>query len=383
MKKIILTTIALFLLGVMCMFSYSAYQYYRAIHSDDPIDPYLQVLIWSATIVRDRETSISLIAPETYTLEETDVIITRASSDAVIHWPDRSETRLGPDSRLTIDRMRVLADYSSIEIELSLERGKNWTRVVRTLYPGSYFRMRLPDNGIVAGVRGSTFEVNLDRHYIQSVDHALALTDRLGQTVTLLPGELVDSRNILLRLTSSILDTSWNTINALYDQEESLRREALVQTRLALLSGWSEVSSYYDRLIRWILSLMPGFGDIRIFESIQDLSLDRAQDITEENLLRAYQYVQDKKFVQERERIRTLLIEKWKASNKGSIYLESLGRGALWDSIGFSGMTLESANTLGREYAKTLNQNIDTVLGVIPLRDLDTRARETLRSLVK
>jgi hypothetical protein len=243
--------------------------------------------------------------------------------------------------------------------------------------------MRLPDNGIVAGVRGSTFEVNLDRHYIQSVDHALALTDRLGQTVTLLPGELVDSRNILLRLTSSILDTSWNTINALYDQEESLRREALVQTRLALLSGSSEVSSYYDRLIRWILSLMPGFGDIRIFESIQDLSLDRTQDITEENLLRAYQYVQDKKFVQERERIRTLLIERWRASNKGSVYLESLGRGALWDSIGFSGMTLESANALGREYAKTLNQNIDTVLGVIPLRDLDTRARETLRSLVK
>lgn len=71
----------------------------------------------------------------------------------MIHWPDHSTTRLGPDSRLTIEKMRVAQDYSSIELVASLESGKTWTNIVRTLYPDSHIEFRLPKSGTVAGVR--------------------------------------------------------------------------------------------------------------------------------------------------------------------------------------------------------------------------------------
>lgn len=62
-----------------------------------------------------------MIQGDRYNLLEEDIIITPANSLAVIKWPDKSETRIGSSSRLKIDRMKVARDYSSIEIEFSLE----------------------------------------------------------------------------------------------------------------------------------------------------------------------------------------------------------------------------------------------------------------------
>jgi hypothetical protein len=85
-----------------------------------------------------------------------------------------------------------------------------WNTVIRTLYPGSYFEVQLPKNhGTIAGVRGTVFEINLDRNYIHSVDHSVHLTNILGQAVTLLPGELVEATDILKKLTQATLDRAW------------------------------------------------------------------------------------------------------------------------------------------------------------------------------
>lgn len=51
---------------------------------------------------------------------------------------------------MRIDRMTVAVDYSSIEIEFALEEGQAWSTVVRTIYPGSYFRTRIPGQGVIA-----------------------------------------------------------------------------------------------------------------------------------------------------------------------------------------------------------------------------------------
>lgn len=61
--------------------------------------------------------AIDMIAREQYNLSEKDILITHGTTMAVVTWPDRSETRLGPDSRMQIEKMQVADDYSHIEIE--------------------------------------------------------------------------------------------------------------------------------------------------------------------------------------------------------------------------------------------------------------------------
>ena len=115
---------------------------------------------------------------EKYDLEEKDIIITKKATLATVYWPDHSTTRLDELSRMTIERLKVAKDYTTIELAATLESGKAWTRVVRTIYPGSFFEMRLPEGGIIAGVRGTTFDINLANGYIQAVEHSIALADR-------------------------------------------------------------------------------------------------------------------------------------------------------------------------------------------------------------
>ncbi len=115
-------------------------------------------------------------------------------------WPDHSTTRLASLSRLHITRMRVADDYSRIELVASLESGKSWSNIVRTLYPGSRVEFDIPRLGTVAGVRGTVFEINLDANYIQSIDHSVSLSDKSGKSVLLMPGEAVLASDIFSRV---------------------------------------------------------------------------------------------------------------------------------------------------------------------------------------
>lgn len=71
-------------------------------------------------------------------------------------------------------------------------------------------------------MRGTTFDIDLTRGYIHSVDHGMQLSDRFGNSVTLLPGELVSAKNILQKLSQSVIDLSWSTWN----QTQDANREA-------------------------------------------------------------------------------------------------------------------------------------------------------------
>ncbi len=106
-------------------------------------------------------------------------------------------------------------------------------------------------------------------------------------------------------------------------------------------------------------------------------------DVPDAVLLEWYQRFQDKKFIQERENLRLLISERIKTSTDLSPYIESFARGALWDSMSFSGMNLESAKTLLESYTESLDERIKNVLNVVPISDLESKARETLRSLVQ
>ena len=210
-KNIFLLILAIFAVIFVIAFGMTTYRYYVAIHSDDPIDPYISVEKWETTITRG-EIAIDMSMPESYNIREWDIIITRSDSLAVIFWPDHSTTRLAANSRLTIDRMRVATDYSKIELVATLENGKAWSNIVRTLYPDSRVEFNLPKSGTVAGVRWTVFEINLDENYIHSVSHSVTLKNSFGKIVTLLPGEAVLANNILQKFNKS-LDIAWISLN--------------------------------------------------------------------------------------------------------------------------------------------------------------------------
>lgn len=248
------------------MIVWSSYQYYVMIHADDPITPSLTVVEWSATIIR-WDIAIDLVASETYDLEEDDAIETSKDSLATVTWPDRSITRLGESTRIVIHRMVATVWYKDIEISFSLKKWKIWSNVVRALIGDSYFETRLPKNDIVAWVRGTIYEINLDNRYIHSVNHVIALSDSSGKKMYLLPWELVDSENIWIKRGKEIVDTTWENLNKIKDT--AYIEERIQSLSISLDNNANILIKSYDTLVRWILSHFDGF-EILTLQSLLD-----------------------------------------------------------------------------------------------------------------
>jgi len=381
MQKLLLRILFAIFFAFFLFFSYSAYQYYLALHSDDPIVPYILVEEWTATVVR-WEIAIDMILGDRYDLVEKDTIITGKQSLAVVTWPDKSETRLGASSRLRIERMQVAMDYATIEIEFALEEWQVWSTIVRTIYPGSYFRTKLPGQGVIAWVRGTVYDIDLTRGYIRSVDHSVSLTDRRGNLVNLLPGELVSVTDILKKLGKEVVDQTWSAMNQARDMLYLETHRASLQSQLDKLSG--KTWGLWDSFVRWILSFIPTFADLAILESLLS-EVPGFENITipKEKILALYQKIQDTKFVQERDKIRTYIRSQSESLGFDDSYLQTFTRGAIWDQVSFSGMTLQGAEYMVQDYTKTLGAQVQSVMRSIPTGELNTKARETLRQLIK
>lgn len=102
-----------------------------------------------------------------------DKIKTLVGSQATIFWTDGSITRLSEKTALTISTLSVSKDLSSIQIRFDTESGKTWSNVIRALLPDSFFEQTYDHGSYVATVRGTVFELNLDKHYLHAVSHAV------------------------------------------------------------------------------------------------------------------------------------------------------------------------------------------------------------------
>lgn len=73
--------------------------------------------------------------------------------------------------------MRAETANANIQIDFSLETGKTWSNVVKYMFGESYFRERFNNDTALAAVRGTVFEVNMDKKYIHTIDHAVTIED--------------------------------------------------------------------------------------------------------------------------------------------------------------------------------------------------------------
>lgn len=124
--------------------------------------------------------------------------------------------------------------------------------------------------------------------------------------MSLLPGELVSVTNILKKLGKEFVDQAWNTMNQTRDTLQLDAHRAALQEHLDKLSG--KTSNIWDRFVRWILSFVPTFAELELLESLlsEVPGLENIK-IPKEQLLGMYQKLQDTKFVQERDKVRTYI----------------------------------------------------------------------------
>lgn len=155
-----------------------------AIIRTEKIDPYVLSTKGETLVIRDKEDSsgkqfIKVAENKKEAIFTGDRVKT-IDSTATIHWPDGSITRLGEKSSIRINEMRAETANRNIQVDFSLESGKSWSNVIKYMFGESYFHERFNDDTALAAVRGTVFEVNLDRNYVHTVDHSVSIRQKTG-----------------------------------------------------------------------------------------------------------------------------------------------------------------------------------------------------------
>lgn len=154
-----------------------------------------------------------------------------------------------------------------------------------------------------------------------------------------------------------MVDTSWNAVNQLRDTVFLSERSRLLQEQVEILSGKS--GGLWDRFVRWILSFVPTFDDLAVIETlITDIPGFPDLEIPKEQFMRIYQKLQDTKFVQERDTLRSYIQGHRESLGFSTADMETFFRGAVWDSLTFSGMTLDGAQGLFQSYSQNLSTQV-------------------------
>ena len=156
----------------------------------------------------------------------------------------------------------------------------------------------------------------------------MRLGDISGRSLTLLPGDIVDSENIWVKKWKELLDTAWWAYNNLQDAEFQKARLEAVRKRIDTLGGDISTWDPLDRITRWFLSHFANFRDIKISEFLKN---EKASEITanmKKYLLPYYQSLGGKWLEKEREALRGYLMDVVPQDIQ-----DNLKRQSLWDAI--------------------------------------------------
>ena len=191
------------------------------------------------TIVKRSDKSVVLSAEKAADIFQGDQIRTRGGSAATVFWTDGSVTRLAENTTVNVSELLNNKDTASTKVDFSLVEGKTWSRVYRYLSDDSYFHQRFDEGRKLAAVRGTAFEINVDKGYLRTASHAVDVTDPAGKLLATVPEGAVVRVRDLQSLINSALDTAWEDINKTEDAklaiEMAKQAQAEMSTRMAAL----------------------------------------------------------------------------------------------------------------------------------------------------
>lgn len=130
-----------------------------------------------------------------------------------------------------------------------------------------------------------------------------------------MPGELVDSENILIRLGRELLDSTWTDINTAAD---TLYREARIEEISLRVSEHSNtIFSLIDRWIRSLLGNIEGFEMLTLQDMLSQSGTISIASYSPEILTAYYQRIESIDARSDIETLRSALIDASKTSEKG------------------------------------------------------------------
>jgi len=206
-----------------------------------------------------------------------DKITTFPSSRATIFWADGSVTRLGEKTSLTITTLSVSKNLSSIQIKFDTESGKTWSNVIRSLLPDSFFEQTYDKGNYVATVRGTIFEVNIDKNYVKSIHHGVEIKNiSTNATTEVLQGMSVNAKN-WDQIAQELLDTAWEKLNESEDKkylDEQLKKVG------DTLTNYIKEQKWWPSWKKRISSLVTQKQDVDAI--LSDIVVDNNADKTKE-----------------------------------------------------------------------------------------------------
>ncbi len=185
--------------------------------SNRDTNSYLSLLSWNATL-----NDIRLMPEDKNILAAWDrVRVIGESSLAVIEWWDGSMTRLGWNTTITVNQNEISRDFTDINISFELIAWKTWSNIVSFIWSDSSFTQTF--DGIEAWVRGTVFDVDLDKQFIHTTDHSVQITTPSWDSFLLPEWSVLNLESFsLIELSEYIRelqDSAWIEINNKLDSE--------------------------------------------------------------------------------------------------------------------------------------------------------------------
>ncbi len=210
---------------------------------------YAYLLEWEATL-----NDLNLIKDEKTKLSNGDILSTKEKSLIAIEWWDGSVTRIGENTVLKIRENFVAHDYSQIRIWAEILSWKAWSKVVSMMGEKSYFKMYF--NNLEAGVRGTSFDIDLDKAFIYVKDHELNLKKADGKEY-LIGEEKPFSLNTfsfieMQEFIDSLRDEAWQNMNETLDAKrlKELQNKAMKKiNETTIFSKIIEIFSKKEKII--------------------------------------------------------------------------------------------------------------------------------------
>lgn len=223
-------------------------------YSNSKIDTnsYLSVLEGTSTL-----NEVFLEKNQRYILQSGDKISVGEKSLALIEWGEGSLTRLGENTKISIEQNQISRDYTKIQISFDLIAGKTWSNVISFFNEESSFTQSF--QGIEAGVRGTVFDVDLTADYISVQDHQVQLKDTKGNTVLVEEGKPLKISTFTLieiqEFLSNIQDQAWLELNKQADTQYVEHLKNYLAESLKAKGNWLFILDYISPKYRILYEL--------------------------------------------------------------------------------------------------------------------------------
>lgn len=192
---------------------------------------------WEAIILQNHS-EVNLVENIPVILTAWDTLKTLSEESlAIIKWWDGSVTRLWGIWELNVEEDFVSYDKTQINIKFDLLAGKSWSNVLNYIPTDSHFIQTFNDHE--AAVRGTIFDINLDKQYVYVTDHLVNITKPNGEKIEVWENKPFSLEKwdfiSLLEFIQNFKDGTWTNINKNLDK---LRLEDLQAEMLHTLQAW-------------------------------------------------------------------------------------------------------------------------------------------------